>query len=249
MIRKTKQGLSWLEFSLLQNIPGLVHGVFSRLGGASLAPFAGLNVSFDVGDNKEHVEENIQRISDVLQIPRLIFANQTHGDHIALITKDSPSLIENTDGFYTLTQGCGLVVKHADCQAALFFDPQKKILANVHCGWRGNVQNIYAKMIEKFLQLGSDPKDLLVCISPSLGPNHAEFIHYKQEFPEDFHSFQKKSSYFDLWEISKEQLKKEGVLPQNIEIASLCTYENASDFFSYRREKITGRNATVIGLL
>ncbi|NNM43190.1 MAG: peptidoglycan editing factor PgeF [Chlamydiae bacterium] len=248
MIRKTQNGISWLEFSLLQNIPEIVHGVFLRSGGESQKPFDTLNVSEDVGDDPSHVRENLEKISQILQVPKLVFGKQVHQTCITPISEGSPTCTENTDAFYTKTSQIGLVIRHADCQAAIFVDPKKRIIANAHCGWRGSVQNIYGETIKKLKELGCNPKDLLVCISPSLGPNHAEFINYKQELPESFYSFQKIPYYFDFWEISKHQLQQAGILPNHIEVASICTYENAEDFFSYRREKITGRNATVVAL-
>jgi len=110
------------------------------------------------------------------------------------------------------------------------------------------VQNIYAKTIQKLTELGSKPKDLLVCISPSLGPEKAEFINHKTELPESFLPFQVKENYFDFWEISKWQLEEAGVQEKNIEIARICTFCDEKDFFSYRRDTKTGRTGTVIAL-
>ena len=111
------------------------------------------------------------------------------------------------------------------------------------------MENIYQKTVDSLKKMGSDPRDLIVCISPSLGPNFAEFVHYKKELPQSFLEFKKKECLFDFWEISRSQLMQEGVLPSHIEIASLCTYENKEDFFSYRRDKITGRQATIAKLV
>ena len=56
-----------------------------------------------------------------------------------------------------MQKDCGLVIQHADCQAAIFFDPVRKAIANVHCGWRGSVCNIYAKTVEKITL----PRDII----------------------------------------------------------------------------------------
>ena len=138
------------------------------------------------------------------------------------------------------------MMKHADCQAAIFYDPVHHALANVHSGWRGNVKNIYQTTILKMASVfGTKPQDLLVGISPSLGPQHAEFKNYKVEFPEHFWSFQVCPEYFDLWAIARHQLEEAGVLPYHIEIAGICTYANKEDCYSYRRDKVTGRHATL----
>ena len=76
----------------------------------------------------------------------------------------------------------------------------------------------------------------------------ADFINYKKELPEQFLEFEVAPFYFDFWKISMWQLQLAGVLPHHIEIASKCTYSDSDNFFSYRREGVTGRNATMIWL-
>ena len=110
------------------------------------------------------------------------------------------------------------------------------------------MQNIYKKVVELFIAKGSKAEDLLVCISPSLGPKAAEFIHFKKELTPFFYDFRVEGNCFDFWEASKEQLKQEGVLPGHIQVAEVCTHTNVKDYFSYRKEKVTGRLATVAAL-
>ncbi|MDN3507073.1 MAG: peptidoglycan editing factor PgeF [Simkaniaceae bacterium] len=183
------------------------------------------------------------RNTDLTLIPNICSPRQVHGAHVEIAPFEG-----ECDGLITLEPGVSLLIRHADCQAAIFYDPVKKAIANVHCGWRGSVQNIYANTVQKLVELGCRPKDLLVCISPSLGPEKAEFINHKTELPESFLPFQVKENHFDFWQISKWQLKEAGVLEKNIEIARICTFCEEKDFFSYRRDKKTGRNGTVIAL-
>jgi hypothetical protein len=143
----------------------------------------------------------------------------------------------------------GLFIKHADCQAVIFYDPIEKALGCIHAGWRGNVKNIYGQAVGKMRHIyGSKPENLLVGISPSLGPCCGEFIHYEKEIPREFWIFQVRPFYFDLWEMARFQLLKAGILPHHIEIAPLCTSCNTADFYSYRKEKTTGNNATIVCL-
>lgn len=170
-----------------------------------------------------------------------VFCHQCHGKEVHAVDSSTQTLLKG-DALSTNQPGFGLRIAHADCQAAIFYDPIKKAIANVHCGWRGSVQNIYLETVQHMKErYGSNPKDLLVGISPSLGPQHAEFIHYETELPPHFWKH-KKGNYFDFWAISKEQLEESGV--HHIEIASLCTYKNEQDFFSYRRDKTSNRNYT-----
>jgi YfiH family protein len=248
MIRKSTGGIEWLEFEILAQQPGLVHGVFLRHGGVSSGPYASLNAGGGSGDEVSHIEENRQRLLKVLNLKSFVSGKQVHGDEV-IIVESMLQLVGDCDALMTEKIDLGLMIKHADCQAALIYDPVQRALANVHAGWRGNVKNIYSATVQKMLQIfGSRPEDLLVGVSPSLGPHSAEFKHYHTEFPEAFWRFQVRPGYFDLWALARYQLEQCGILPQHIEIAEICTYTNAQDYFSYRRDGVTGRHATVAGL-
>lgn len=247
-----QDGIEWLEFDLLADIPSLKHAVFLRCGGVSPKPYDSLNASYDVGDDSKYVKQNLERIQSILQkgCPQPIvlkWAKQCHGKQVALITQQSPQEMINYDALMTKDSGIALLIKHADCQAAIFYDSKNHAIANVHAGWRGIVQNIYAETIQAMKrQFGSHPADLLVCISPSLGPDDAEFIHYNQELPEEFWEFQVKPTYFNFWDISENQLQAAGILPHHIEIMKISTLSNPKDFFSYRGQSVTGRHATCV---
>jgi len=249
MIRKHKDGIDYLEFHLLQNIPNLTHGVLLRNGGVSPPPYDSLNFVISNGDRVENVRANYQKVQNTFSLPKIVRGHQVHSANVQWADETSPTELLDTDGLITKSRNVALFIKHADCQAALFVDPVTKIIANAHSGWRGSVQNIYAKVIEKFIESGSNPKDILVCISPSLGPDRSEFVNYKTELPEEFYPFQFKPNYFNFWEISRYQLENLGIKPEHIEIASICTYENPQEFFSYRREKVSGRNGSFISFV
>lgn len=244
MLRKKSESVEWLEFELLADISELSHGVFLRHGGESQGPFASLNAGGGSGDDSQIITRNREMIRKIIGCNALVSDKQCHGVNIA----EAPYSGEVAcDGFVTQAKGLGLMIKHADCQAAIFYDPITGAVGNVHSGWRGNVQNIYAHAIDRMCEkYGCSPENLLVCISPSLGPCCGEFINYRVELPEEFWAYRVKELHFDLWEISRQQLLKKGVLPHHIEIASICTHCNPEDFFSYRREKATGRHATVV---
>lgn len=251
-MQKKKEGsLEWLEFDLLSGYSKLFHRIYLRSGGYSEGPFSSLNCSAEVGDSNESVRKNW---SEILKIPQSIkrkaMALQCHGKKIVEVKNDTPEVEKDCDGLVTALPQALLMIKHADCQSAIFYDPRNHAVANIHCGWRGNVQNIYRETIQKMGRLfGTKASNLIVCISPSLGPEKAEFVNYRKEFPEEFWDYQVKPNYFDLWTISQVQLEKEGVLPENIEIARICTYSNEKDFFSYRRDRVTGRHATCVMLI
>ncbi len=244
-----KAKLEWLEYDVLEKFPHVLHGTFSRHGGMSADRFATLNLSDETADQRESVKLNREIVRKAVGVAKIVFPHQMHGVNVCRITSKNVDSTVQADALYTTEKNVGLGVCHADCQAAIFYDPVHEAIAIAHCGWKGSAQNIYARLIETLQrELGTQPHNLLVCVSPSLGPDHAEFKNYKHELPKEFWDFQTKPTYFDFWKISRMQLEKCGVLKNNMEFAEDCTYCNKDDYFSYRREKITGRNATIVGL-
>ena len=236
MILKEKSSIQWLEFECFQQFPQLKHGIFLKNHH--------FNLSYLVGDSLENVQGNENAIRQLLEIPQLFRADLCHGNGVQIAPSMTPC-----DALVTNKAQEGLLITHADCQAAIIYDPKHHVVANVHCGWRGNVQNIYANTVA-FLRnfFLSQPQDLFVGISPSLGPEHAEFIHYQNELPHEFHSYQTKPFHFDFWAISQKQLTDLGIPLSQIEIAQECTFSSPQKFYSYRRGKKCGRNATVVML-
>lgn len=250
MIKSTANGLKFGQFKLLLNYPEITHGTFTRHGGLSQAPFDALNAGSNDGmDAPAAIQENRHRILTALDLPRLVDCDQEHKDNVFIANANTLSSKIYADILLTDLKNVGLMIKHADCQAALFYDPKNQVIGNVHAGWRGSVSKVYTKTVKAMqAQFGSSPSDLIVCISPSLGPDHAEFKNYRTELPATFWNYQVKPLYFDFWAIAEAELIEAGIQPSHIEIARECTYSNPADYFSYRRDKVTGRNATIIGL-
>ena len=227
---------------------------FNRRGGVSTRPFNELNLGSGTGDREENVRKNLSLIRDFTGLDRIFCLNQVHGTEIFQL-KDrhvgsgkEVFVVGQGDGIITDAQGVGLMVRHADCQAVVLFDPVKRAIANIHCGWRGSVNAILPRAVDMFVDLyGSRPGDLWAGISPSLGPCCAQFRHWKEMLPEWMHSFRTGVDRFDFWAVSRMQLENAGIPEKQIFCAEICTACN-NDFFSYRREHVTGRLGTVIGL-
>lgn len=243
-----KENIEWVEYDILENFRNIKHATFLRHGGASKNHFASLNLSDKVGDNPEDVKINRELVREFLKLDKIIYANQKHSDKVALITKESKGVPE-ADALITKEVNIGLAVTHADCQAAIFYDPENRAIGAVHAGYQGLVKNIYKNTVEKmFEHFGSKPDNILVAISASIGPDHAEYKDYKTLFPEDFWSYQGKENYFDLREIAIKLLMDAGISDKNIEIEKTCTVCAKNDYFSYRRDHDCGRNATIVAL-
>ncbi len=247
MIRHSRDGIEWLEFENLAEEKEITHRVYLRKGGFGTGAYEEFNLSETVDPESYHA--NIEKLRRGEEISHLFRPEMAHGADVVQISSIDDKVSEPCDGLLTDLQGVGLLSSHADCQIALMYDPVNRAIANIHCGWRGNVQKIYSKSVismrEKY---GTKPENLLVGITPSLGPDYSEFINYKKEFPESFLAFRKGENKFDLWAIAESELLGLGILPHHLEIASVCTYSHPEDFFSYRRDKITGRNGTLIYL-
>jgi YfiH family protein len=228
----------------------LFHGVFNRYGGVSPAPWDSQNVSFGLGDDSQNVRSNRDAIKKELGCRMLVSARQVHESQV-FVVKETPKEDINVDGFDALVtnvRGLGLMIQQADCQAVMLFDPENMAVGIIHVGWRGSVNGVIAKTVSAMGSVfGTKPTELIAAISPSLGPCCAEFINYRSELPAEMHSYQVRPNYFDFWAISRDQLCANGLSPKNIHIAEICTCCNR-EYFSYRRDRETGRFASVIGV-
>lgn len=239
-----------LQFLSLSEQNGLAHGIFTRLGGVSSPPYDSLNVSYQNGDQPENVIKNLGIIRESMKAGGLFFMNQVHGRNIIILRGNdfppSSASAPEADALITDIPSMAIMVKQADCQAVIMYDPVMAVVAIAHCGWRGNASNILSLVVDNMRSVfGCNPSDILAAIGPSLGPCCAEFISYKTIFPKKFIKHMIREHYFDLWEISRSQLLEAGLRDDRIEIAGICTKCNTDLFYSYRAEGITGRFATV----
>ena len=256
MITNSTSGISYWQFPHLSNFKGLWHGIFLRRGGHSRNAYRSLNLSMGVGDDSRHVARNRAKVAAIVPGQRLVYTRQTHGCQVFMRrAQDGPSDTmgnpkpPQADALISDVVGDMLVIQVADCQAVLLYDPQKRVVANVHSGWRGSVQNVIgATVLAMQDRFGCQPGDMLAGIGPSLGPCCSEFIHFRQEIPSRFWSYRDHRDHFDFWAISHDQLQEAGLASQNIHNSRVCTKCTPQQFFSYRGEQTTGRFGAVIGL-
>ena len=244
------------QFSPLLHIPGLVHAVVSRIGGDSRPPFDGMNVSHGVGDDPEAVTANRKRLRRITGNGICVYTRQNHGTSIRVITRDAVGRGEAVqtepvpaDALITDVPGVRLLIQTADCQAVMLFDPQKRVVANIHCGWRGSVADIIGHTILRMVSgFGCDPGQMIAAIGPSLGPCCAEFVNFEDEIPRQLWPFRVGAHHFDFWQISRHQLITAGLSDGNVHGPGICTRCNPHLFFSYRAVRKTGRFAALIGM-
>ena len=126
----------------------------------------------------------------------------------------------------------GLTISAADCQAVMLYDPSRKVIANIHSGWRGSIQNIIGHTVNKMVDVfGCRAAELFAGIGPSLGPCCAEFINYRDEIPELYWPYRISNNHFDFWAISRDQLIEAGLPGRQIETGGICTKCDTARFF------------------
>jgi YfiH family protein len=256
MILKNKNGLAYYQFEHLAAFPEIQHGIFARGGGHSRTPFHQLNVSFAVGDDPEDVERNRQRVAGCMQGKALVFIRQVHGNTVRVIDgRQGPAPVSDAeavpvgDAMVTDRGEQLLAVSVADCQPVLLFDPLRRVVANIHSGWRGSVANVAGRTLQVMRErFGCSARDVLAGVGPSLGPCCAEFVNYRDEIPREFWDYRRDSVYFDFWAVTRDQLIAAGVPAEHIQTSGLCTKCHTDRFFSYRGEGRTGRFPAVIGI-
>ena len=238
-----------LRYPTLSEFPELFHATFTRHGGQSKPPFKSLNISPSVGDAHEDVSDNLALLKTISHAKELLFTKQVHGCSVLVAEQGSACKMGETvegDAIITNTPGIAIMVMQADCQGVILYDPENGVVATVHCGWRGHVQNILSHVVTKMQSLfGTQAGRLQAAIGPSLGPCCAEFKGYKELFPKHFREFMIRENYFNLWNISVKQLEISGLNKKNIGVAGICTKCETDQFFSYRGEGLTGRFGTV----
>jgi len=256
MIRDEDQGVPVFRYPIFTRFPELRHGIFTRHGGYSKGAYASLNISYGLGDEYLAVRKNRDVVKRIIGAEQVLYVNQNHGTNILIFRKEDESgtpiaspFSLSGDAMITNIPGRFLAVQVADCQVVFLYDPQKQVVANIHAGWRGTINNIAGLTVGKMKTIfGCLPQNLYAAVGPSLGPCCAEYRNYRQHIPERFWKYKDSSHRFDFWAITADQLVCSGLLKEHISISYMCTECMSELFYSYRAQGTTGRFAAVIGL-
>ncbi len=210
------------------------------------------NFGFTKNDDPEEVKKNRKILLEQVGIPesQLAIPKQVHSSNVCIV--DKPGIYEECDALVTDKRGIFLVVSVADCSPVYIYDPKKKVVALVHCGWRGASEKIVKKTVD-FIQseFKSEPKDLIAyigaCASVCCYEVGGEF---EKIFEPRFLRFKKNGKYhFDLKGEIYSQLVKSGVRFENISVSSHCTICGDELFHSYRRDgENSGRMWALFGM-
>ncbi|SDB12718.1 conserved hypothetical protein [Desulfonatronum thiosulfatophilum] len=232
-------------------LPNIRAAFTTRRGGSSRGPYSGGNLSWEVGDAKNDVLENRNALRELAGFGHWAEARQVHG--VEVLVEPNPLNLDQcadvqADGLATSRPDLALVIKTADCQPILLAHADGRHIAALHCGWRGNRQGFLQKGVRAFCDAyGFHPHEVLAVRGPSLGPGASEFVNFDLEWGEAFRKYHNPTTgNLNLWRLTKAQLLEAGLLEERIFSIDLCTYSLPETFFSYRRDKATGRQAGLI---
>jgi YfiH family protein len=229
-----------------------------RSDGASAEPYEGFNLAAHVGDDEAAVAKNRQQLADEQNLKSVQWLEQVHGTK--LVEAKSDDLVRTADGSYSCNRGHTCAVLTADCLPVLLCDREGTQVAAVHAGWRGLAAGIVGRAVKSFK---SSPKDVLVYLGPAISQPHFEVgidvleAFYESALNESHlqaisHSFEPSRQapmkyQADIYALARAELQALGVT--EIYGGDQCTFADAERYFSYRRENMTGRQASLIWLI
>ncbi|MDN3653954.1 peptidoglycan editing factor PgeF [Thalassotalea ponticola] len=237
----------------------LCHAVSTtRQGGYSAAPFASLNMGAHVGDCADRVDRNRRVLCQHVNNKPVQWLEQVHGNCVVKIDNVTPDPIV-ADAAYSQNRNVALAILTADCLPILLIDKHGSEIAAIHGGWRPLATGIVKNTLEYF---SCSPSDIYAWLGPCIGPQHFEVgvdvVSAFESVVTDSQRFFIAKSITDktplgpakflanLAAIARQQLRDLGV--RHIYDDNHCTVTNADQFFSYRRDKQTGRMASCIAI-
>ena len=223
----------------------------TRVGGISLAPYNSLNLGSHVKDDPLHVAHNRQLLSEFLP-SEPVWLNQVHG--INVVDAAQTNCVPDADASFSTRKNVVCVTMTADCLPILICDTAGTLVTSIHAGWRGLCDGIIEATIAK---MGVDSSQLMAWLGPAIGPNafevgvevHAQFIAQDGQSETAFKPHGGKY-LCNIYQIAAQRLNNCGlnqIYGGGID-TDFCTFTQNDQFYSYRRDGVTGRMATLIWL-
>lgn len=219
----------------------------TRAGGVSKAPFDSLNLGDHVGDDTAIVNANRECLAKTMAMPSApAWLNQIHGTEVVTLPLSSAQ-VPDADASFTKTKGEVCVVMTADCLPVLFCNEEGTQVAAAHAGWRGLVNGVLEQSLSHF----DDNSQVMAWLGPAIGPDAFEVGgEVREQFiAQDAGAVIAFKPHGDRWladiyQLATRRLRSAGVT--QIYGGEFCTVSEPSRFFSYRRESVTGRQASCI---
>ncbi|MDC5838316.1 peptidoglycan editing factor PgeF [Vibrio europaeus] len=219
----------------------------TRCDGFSTGVYQGLNLGTHVGDELAKVEQNRQWLTEQANMPSApVWLNQTHSAVVEEVNAPTSQVL-NADGVFTTTTNVVCSAMTADCLPVLLTNVQGTQVAAVHAGWRGLASGIVENAVEKF------DGEVMAWIGPAIGAPVFEvgkdvvdaFVSVEAKAVTAFTPRTQEGKWLaDMNQLVTQRLQRAGV--NQVYYSELCTFEDAERFYSYRRDGVTGRQATFI---
>lgn len=229
--------------------------ITTRRGGISQPPYASNNLALHVGDDPARVEVNRRDLCKSLGLSKPVqWLEQVHGVKVAMAKADGQ--IKTADACYTTEPGLACVVMTADCLPILVCDQMGTQVAAIHAGWRSLARGIIARTLEKFT---GPSAQLQIYLGPAIAQPHFEVgievleaffkmarnARHSDEIAQAFKPGTRPLHFYaDIYALARAELEALGVTA--IHGGDFCTYRESELFYSYRRDKTTGRMASLI---
>ena len=222
----------------------------SRAGGVSAAPYDSFNLGTHVGDDAADVAANRARLAEVLGLPveRFVWMEQLHTNTVTLVDGPSATPVEATDALVTRQKDLALCVLVADCTPVLLSDYTAGVIGAAHAGRMGARNGIVKNTVEAMVELGAEPSRIQVLLGPAAAGESYEVpegmaLDVEKHLPGSRTRTKKGTPGIDVRSGLVRQLMSLGVTHIDADPRDTIT---DTDFFSHRREGVTGRQAGVI---
>jgi hypothetical protein len=220
----------------------------TRHGGVSISPYASLNLGDHVGDDPVAVAANRARLREMLP-GEPVWLKQVHGSGI--VNADCAAGIPEADGSHARKSGVVCAVLTADCLPVLLCDRAGTVVAAAHAGWRGLVGGVVEAAVQS---MAAEPGDILAWLGPAIGPRAFEVggevrMAFMRSAPEAELAFRPHGDgkwLADIYLLARQRLARVGVT--QVFGGGECTYHDHEHFYSYRRDGVTGRMASLVWL-
>ncbi len=261
VIHVEKEGIQYLQFRKLLKYSDIITHGYSLGIDKNFRTARANKQKLPEQEAKKAIKdyENLGKCIDI-KLNKMVKPNQAHTDKIQIVEKhileNEPDfnleVYDKTDGLITNKKDIALATTNADCILLLFFDPVNKVIANVHSGWRGTIQRISVKTVQKMVnKFNCKPENIICCICPSIRKCHFEVENdVKEIFEKEFkdlkieqnNDIMEKQKDKEKWNIdtvliNKILLKQEGLKQENIIDSGICSVCNSDLIHSYRVEK------------
>ena len=222
----------------------------SRAGGASAYPYESFNLGGHVGDDPANVAANRERLLCITGIENIVWMEQLHTNTVTVVDGPRDTPVPATDAILTTQRRLGLGVLVADCTPVLLVDVSAGVIAAAHAGRLGARNGIVVNTVREMQKLGAQPERIQVVMGPAASGKNYEVPEEMANDVERRLPGSKCKTAQGTWGIDVRaglirQLMGLGIT--NIDSDPRCTIED-TNFFSYRREGTTGRQAGVIWL-